>query len=111
MSERLLYLQNFGCQMNDYDVGRIIEVMRKEGYALTPTPKDADLVGTSQRVIQAAVDHVARLGGGTVKLLPGTYRLRNAVTLASHVRLLGCGAGTVLVKEPSHASKLAADSD
>jgi hypothetical protein len=83
----------------------------EERLTLTVGPKDADLVGTTQRVIQAAVDHVARLGGGTVKLLPGTYRLRNAVTLSNHVRLLGCGADTILVKEASHASKLAADSD
>ena len=38
-----------------------------------------DLQGSDQRVIQAAVDYVARLGGGTVKILPGRYRFRNAV--------------------------------
>jgi len=71
----------------------------------------ADLVGKDHRVIQAAVDHVARLGGGTVRLLPGTYRLRNAVYLQSGVRLIGSGTDSVLVKEPSSTSKLAADSD
>jgi hypothetical protein len=69
------------------------------------------LVGKDDKVIQAAVDYVARLGGGTVRILPGTYRLRNAVYLQSHVRLLGSGADAVLVKEDSRASKLAADSD
>ena len=53
------------------------------------------------KALQAAVDYVARFGGGTVKILPGTYRLRNAVYLASKVRLLGSGADTVLIKEPS----------
>ena len=71
----------------------------------------ADLVGNSDRVIQAAVDYVARLGGGTVKILPGTYRMRNAVYLQSKVRLLGSGADSVLIKEPSSSTKLAADSD
>src|SRR3954453_12498110 len=50
---------------------------------ITVGPAGADVVGTSAKAIQAAVDYVARLGGGTVKLLPGTYRLRNAVYLQS----------------------------
>jgi Right handed beta helix region len=71
----------------------------------------ADIVGSDQRAIQAAVDHVARLGGGTVRILPGTYRLRNAIYLQSNVNLRGAGAETVLIKEPSVTSELAHDSD
>jgi polygalacturonase len=82
-----------------------------ELYTVTVGNRDADLNGSSERVIQAAVDAVARAGGGTVRLLPGTFRLRNAVYLASKVRLVGSGPDTVLVKEPSATSKLAADSD
>src|SRR5262245_60935622 len=48
---------------------------------LTVGPKKADLAGTTDRVIQAAVDYVARRGGGTVRVLPGTYRLRNSIFL------------------------------
>jgi hypothetical protein len=71
----------------------------------------ADLVGDNEKVIQAAVDWAARQGGGTVRVLPGVYRLRNAVHLASNIRLLGSGADSVLIKEPSQRVKLAADSD
>ena len=71
----------------------------------------ADLVGTDHRAIQAAVDYVSALGGGTVKLLPGVFRLRNAVYLRSKVRILGSGDDTVLIKGPSITTKLAADSD
>jgi hypothetical protein len=74
-------------------------------------PANADLVGDTEKAIQAGVDYVARLGGGTVKIMPGTYTMRNAVYLQSKVRLLGAGADTVLVKEPSVRTKLAADSD
>ncbi|GDY22120.1 hypothetical protein LBMAG56_34670 [Verrucomicrobiota bacterium] len=83
------------------------------GARLTVTvgTRDADLVGDDDRVLQAAVSYVARLGGGTVRVLPGTYRLRNAVHLASRVRLEGSGLDTVLMKEPSVTTKLAADSD
>ncbi|MHC1766603.1 MAG: right-handed parallel beta-helix repeat-containing protein [Verrucomicrobiia bacterium] len=82
-----------------------------ERVSITVGPEGADLNGASDRVIQAAVDYVARLGGGTVKLRPGTYRLRNAVYLQSKVRLLGSGRDSVLIKEPSVKSDLAEDSD
>ena len=62
-------------------------------------------------MIQAGVDYVARQGGGTVRLLPGTYRMRNSVFLQSKVRLLGSGADTVLFKEPSVTTKLIVDGD
>jgi hypothetical protein len=83
----------------------------EERLTVTVGPEKADLVGTDHRALQAAVDYVARLGGGTVRILPGTYRLRNAVYLASGVRLLGSGDDTVLLKEPSVSTKLDADSD
>ena len=78
---------------------------------VTVGTNSGDLVGHGDRAIQAAVDRVARLGGGTVRLLPGTYTLRNAVHLASRVRLVGSGAETVITRGPSIRSALAADTD
>lgn len=73
--------------------------------------KHADLAGRDDKVIQAALAHVARLGGGTVRLLPGTYTLRGAVVLPSRVRLIGSGPETILTKIPSRTSALSDDSD
>jgi hypothetical protein len=78
---------------------------------VTVGPVKADLVGTDEKAIQAAIEYVARLGGGTVQILPGTYRLRNSIFLRSGVRLLGSGPSSVLIKEPSRTTKLAASSD
>jgi hypothetical protein len=83
----------------------------KERLTVTVGPKKADLVGNTERVIQAAVDLVTRMGGGTVQLLPGTYRLRNTVYLQSGLRIVGAGVDTVLLKEPSVTAKLLEDSD
>ena len=83
----------------------------KEKLTITVGHKDADIVGTTDKVIQAGVDYVARLGGGTVKILPGTYNLRNSIFLQSKVRLLGSGDDTILLKLPSTSTKLADDSD
>jgi hypothetical protein len=76
-----------------------------------PEGRDADLAGRDDKVIQAALGHVARLGGGTVRLLPGTYTLRHAVVLPSRVRLVGSGADTVITKVASRTVALADDSD
>jgi hypothetical protein len=83
----------------------------EERLTLTVGNDKGDLSGTDEKVIQAAIDSVARFGGGTVRLLPGTFRLRNAVYLASGVRLLGSGDDTILIKEPSRRTKLLFDSD
>lgn len=83
----------------------------KDRLTLTVGPADADIVGKDDKAIQAAVDYVSRLGGGTVKILPGEFRLRNSVYLPSKLRIVGSGADTRLVKEPSITARLAADSD
>ncbi len=78
---------------------------------LTVGAENADLCGSSDKVIQAAADYVARLGGGTVHVLPGEYAMRNAVYLPSGVRLTGSGTDSVLVKAPCVETTLEANSD
>ena len=82
-----------------------------EKLTLRVGPADGEVRGDSDKAIQAAVDYVARLGGGTVEILPGTYKFRNSVFLAPRVRLKGHGNQTVLVKEASVRATLAEDSD
>jgi Right handed beta helix region len=82
-----------------------------DAISVTVGPQKADLVGTSEKVIQAAVDYIAGWGGGTVHILPGTYRMRNSVSLRSNVRIIGSGEDSVLIKEPEVKTRLAEDSD
>jgi parallel beta-helix repeat protein len=70
-----------------------------------------DIVGSDHRAIQAAVDYVAGLGGGSVEILPGVYHFRNAVRLRSQVRIVGSGAESICIKEPSIKTALAENSD
>lgn len=83
----------------------------QERLQITVGPHGADLTGKDDRVIQAALDYMSRMGGGTVRLLPGTYTLRAAVQMPSRVRLLGSGPETVITKIPSETVRLASDSD
>ncbi|HXG50913.1 MAG TPA: tRNA (N6-isopentenyl adenosine(37)-C2)-methylthiotransferase MiaB [candidate division Zixibacteria bacterium] len=39
-----LYVQTYGCQMNQYDSERIVQVMRRAGYAPTDRAETADLI-------------------------------------------------------------------
>lgn len=90
---------------------RAVEPYWDERLTITVGEKNGDLVGNGHRVLQAAVDYVANLGGGTVKVLPGRYVLRAAVHLRSNVRILGSGEESVVTKIPSRTSKLLVDSD
>lgn len=91
--------------------GDHVEPDWRERLTITVGPGKSDFIGATDRVIQAAVDYVARLGGGTVRLQPGTYRMRNSVFLQPRVRLQGSGVDSVLLKEPSGTAKLVVDGD
>lgn len=82
-----------------------------ERLTVTVGPDKADMSGTTDKVLQAAVNYVSQFGGGTVQILPGTYRLRNAVHLTSNIRLIGSGLDSVLIKDPYFSAKLIEDSD
>ena len=46
---------------------------------------EADITGHDNRTLQAAVDYIAGLGGGTVEIGPGTYTMRDSLHLRNHV--------------------------
>ena len=91
--------------------GDAIEPDWEQRVRITVGPDKADMVGSDHRLIQSAVDYVAGLGGGTVQILPGTYRFRNAVQLRSGVRIEGSGLDSVCIKEPSVKASLLENSD
>jgi parallel beta-helix repeat protein len=72
---------------------------------------DGDIRGSDNRAIQAAIEYVANLGGGTVRVGPGRYTLRNAVTLRDNVRVGGTPGKTIFAPVEGSTSALAADGD
>ncbi|MFP6764037.1 MAG: right-handed parallel beta-helix repeat-containing protein [Planctomycetaceae bacterium] len=83
----------------------------EQRFSLTVGRTRGDLIGRDDRVLQAAVDYVARLGGGTVRVLPGEYTLRNSVYLPAKIRLLGSGKETIITKAASESVSISEDSD
>jgi polygalacturonase len=72
---------------------------------------EGDIRGSDHRALQAAVDYVAGLGGGTVRIASGRYLMRNALRLRDNVHVVGTPGKTVLVACDGFASALAADGD
>jgi len=78
-------------------------------------PGEGDLCGADNRVLQAAVDYVGALGGGTVEIGPGVYEMRDSLHLRSGVAVRGsvgnAGARPVLRKADGIVSRLVLDGD
>jgi hypothetical protein len=73
--------------------------------------READLVGGDHRVLQAAVDYVANLGGGTVEIGEGEYLMGDSLHLRSDVTVRGRKGKTILRKADAAVSPLAIDGD
>jgi parallel beta-helix repeat protein len=73
--------------------------------------EEGDLRGSDHRALQAAVDYVAGLGGGTVRVGPGRYLMRNALILRDNVHVVGEPGKTVLAACDGARSLLACDGD
>ncbi len=72
---------------------------------------EGDIRGGDQRALQAAVDYVAGLGGGTVRVSPGRYLMRNALALRDNVKVVGVPGKTVLAACDGLRRRLSADGD
>jgi polygalacturonase len=76
---------------------------------ITVGVENAEIVGSDNRALQAAVDYVAGLGGGTVEIGPGEFVMHDSLHLRSFVTVRG--AKTVLRKAPAVSSPLEVDGD
>lgn len=83
----------------------------KELPRITVGHKQADLNGKDQRVLQAAVDYIASLGGGVVEIGPGEYAMYDSLHLRSNVTVRGTRERAILRKAKGAVSLLALDGD
>ena len=73
--------------------------------------KDADLIGSDDKILQAGLDYLHRLGSGTLEIRAGEYTMRNTLYLRPGITIRGAGEDTVLKKTPSSCTPLDCDSD
>lgn len=90
---------------------RAMHAAMKDRPTISVGLRDADITGSDNRALQAAVDYVAGLGGGTVEIGPGEYLMRDSLHLRSNVIVRGTPGKTVLRKDKAALSPLALDGD
>jgi parallel beta-helix repeat protein len=78
---------------------------------ITVGQQDADIIGGDNLALQAAVDYVAALGGGTVEIQSGTYTMRDSLHLRNNITVKGQGEDTTLWKADGFESPLVLDGD
>ena len=66
----------------------------QERPTVTVGKENADIVGTDNRALQAAIDYIAGLGGGTVEIGPGEFLMTDSLHLRSFVTVRGAKGKT-----------------
>jgi hypothetical protein len=67
---------------------------------LTVGQSEGDLIGKDDKIIQAGIEYLNRLGGGTLYILPGIYTMKNSVYLHPNITIKGSGEKTILKMAP-----------
>ena len=83
----------------------------KERPAISVGFTNADIIGSDNRALQAAVDYVAGLGGGIVEIGEGEFLMQDSLHLRSFVTVRGTPGKTILRKAKAASSPLALDGD
>jgi hypothetical protein len=67
------------------------------------------MIGKDDKIIQAGIEYLNRLGGGTLRILPGVYNIKNAIYLHSNITIKGSGENTVLKMAPGFVTPITRD--
>ena len=78
---------------------------------LTVGQDEGDLQGADDKIIQAGIEYLHRLGGGILQILPGTYAMNKALYLRPNITLRGSGEETVLRKTDGVVTSILRDMD
>lgn len=96
---------------DEQQLPRAMHSQMKDRPVITVGLRDADLIGSDDRALQAAVDYIAGLGGGVVEVGAGEFIMHDSLHLRSFVTVRGTKDKTILRKAKSASSLLAMDGD
>ena len=86
-------------------------IRNRRDLVLTIGQNEGDLQGNDDKIIQAGIEYLHGIGGGTIHIYPGIYNLRNFIYLRPNITIRGSGEKTVLRKTASVVTPLVRDSD
>ena len=101
----------FAPRADEQQLPRAMHSQMKQRPAITVGLREADIVGADNRALQAAVDYIAGLGGGTVEIGAGEFVMHDSLHLRSFVTVRGVEGKTILRKAKAAESALALDGD
>jgi polygalacturonase len=104
-------IQQLAPAPDEQQLPRAMHSQMKERPIISVGPRQADLIGSDDRALQAAMDYVAGLGGGVVQIGPGDFIMHDSLHLRSFVTVRGTRDQTVLRKAKAFSSPLAMDGD
>src|ERR1043166_5017898 len=87
--------QDFSPRPEEQQVPRAMHSKMKLRPSILVGTRDADIIGSDNRALQAAVDYVAGLGGGSVEIGPGEFIMHDSLHLRSFVSVRGTSGKTV----------------
>ena len=67
LTPKRMYIDTFGCQMNQHDSQRMVSLMAAEGYVPTDGPEDADLIVLNSCSVREKAEHKVRTRAGQMK--------------------------------------------
>jgi len=103
--------QDFSPKPEEQQLPQAMHSAMKELPGITVGKESADLIGNDNRVLQAAVDYIAGLGGGIVEIGEGEYAMYDSLHLRSNVTVRGKKGKTILRKADGVTSALTLDGD
>jgi len=103
--------EDFSPRPEERQLPRAMHSAMPERSVIRVGQSQGDILGSDNRALQAAVDYVAALGGGTVEIGAGEYLMRDSLHLRPRVTVRGTAGQTILRKAKGVVSPLALDGD
>jgi parallel beta-helix repeat protein len=103
--------KDFSPKPDEQQLPKAMHSAMKELPRITVGRENAHITGSDNRALQAAVDYIAGLGGGTVEIGEGEYLMYDSLHLRANVTVRGEKGKTVLRKADGAVSALALDGD
>jgi len=103
--------RDFSPKVDEQQLPKAMHSKMRDRPRIAVGQRSADIIGADNRALQAAVDYIGALGGGTVEIGEGEYLMRDSLHLRSFVTVRGVPGKTILRKAKGAASPLALDGD
>lgn len=103
--------QDFSPKTDERQLPRALHSQMNDLPRIAVGRENADIIGADNRALQAAVDYIAGLGGGTVEIGDGEFTMCDSLHLRPFVTVRGKKDKTILRKADGRVSSLALDGD